>query len=375
MEAFNTSYNCLPGDAPYSAELSSAHCLYASAATLLATPIFHFSSKLLQRHETGQRKIYWAARHIATGLSSLVQNFFHRSALKSGLGDQTYHTKGMYLSCEAGYNAYYKLMGQEQRTYLYVDDEILVTTVNHPKKCVKKKKERVKVDALVKCLMRKIQKEASYIDFDPSKGNLDSLTGGICLGMVQQCIIEFYKHYTGDKTFLESAQIAARRFQKGGPKTACAFQIIQYISSVNAERFEKENPLDESMSNLDRGLNQTYARDLTLFFAHGLGLAGRSIFDPSDPSFKLSSLKNGVYEVNNNWTVDRKNKPYQWDLKKIGHSTALFIEDERFLIFDPNVGLIKANDPDKYYDAIRGGETSFIVANQIGVKSNYASYQ
>lgn len=223
--------------------------------------------------------------------------------------------------------------------------------------------------------MGKIKNEVSYIDFDPSKSNLDSLTQGICLGMVQQCIIEFFKLRSSDKSFLESAQIATRRFQKGGPKTACAFHIIQYISSVNEERFEKENPQAESMSKLDRVLNKTYARDMTIFFAHGLGLAGRSIFDLSDSSFRLSSLKNGVYEVNNNWTVDKKGKLNEWDLKKISHSTALFVEHSQFLIFDPNIGLIKTSNPDKFYEAHRGRESSLITANQIGRKADYAFYQ
>lgn len=141
MEDFNTSYTCLPTDGPYSAQLGSTDCLYASAASLLAAPIIHFGSKLLQRHETGQPKICWAARHIATGLSSFAQNVFHFAALKAGLGNQTYHKRGMYLSAKNGYNAHQKLMGQDKRMYLFLDDEILVHTVNHPKKCVKKKRE------------------------------------------------------------------------------------------------------------------------------------------------------------------------------------------------------------------------------------------
>jgi hypothetical protein len=338
--------------------------ILSTVGTLAISTIGYYSRSLLRRNKTGKRNIVWAAGHISTGICSAAKNFHHGAALKLGVGDPSHHQRQATLSFQAGTNALHLLRGREDKLVLFMpDSKVLVKTVNRPKKECRKNQVQEKILQTITKLMPRLQVDYPYLEFDLSKVTIGTLSNGVCLGMVQQYIMNFTKLREANLGFIEAAEKVASIFKRGASKQACIFQYIQLIAELDTETFERLHPQDES-TQLSYDLNKICARWLTAFFMNGFNVSSRTVTDLTEGGNEIQAFSDGCYLISNGMKVSRETPEQSIDFDS-AHGMALIVENGQFLIFDPNQGLIQTPNPDRFFKIRRGGETGLLIIDKI----------
>ncbi|NGX54162.1 MAG: hypothetical protein K1000chlam4_00887 [Chlamydiae bacterium] len=286
---------------------------------------------------------------VATGLTSLVLNFYHLGACRlariTGLFDAAYHDDIARYYAEQRSNAFYKLIGSKRRIVcLPSSSKMLVRTKNRPRDELNDKAAWQQVaEHALKLFQSHI---ISYVDFHPEKAS--SMEDGVCQGMVQVFIHEYNQARTQDFSFEEAAIKAAEPFSDGATLFACAIQRLHQIIEVNDDGFDLAYPKDQH-SNLKRDLLHS---TMTTNYGHIILGAKAWIVGVYDFSVArgLEALEDGVYDIIQGWTAIDDGRILRRG--KIGHAIALLVHEKSFLIFDPNIGLFSHSEPDRFFEII-----------------------
>lgn len=308
-------------------------------------------------------KIETFTKRIIIALSSKGLNFFHKGAYfltqKTGLGDSNYHTNGMRLATEKGTNAYFKLIGSTSRVFICTTDvQGLIPSVNRPRKALINDKSRNEILEKVKQLQ--IGSPLSYFKFNYKK--LSSLEEGVCLGMVQVFISEYFKWRSKGTNFRDAAIIAAQSLAKGANVLACALQQIHHISELNREKFDEQYPV-EKIGLFESVFRKFTARRILGYYMLKSMTDAGCLWTFSRSGKKLTSLTDGVYDIGTGYEIiEGIAHPIKGNR---AHSSALLIENKSFLIFDSNIGLFAYPDPDRFFEVIRITDEGILCINRI----------
>lgn len=219
-------------------------------------------------------------------------------------------------------------------TYLPLASKVLVKIQNSPNDSLKGKSALQQIDEKAREILKDHQiPEYVNFHFEPQQ----SLETGVCQGMVQVFIQDFYQASTQGFPFQQAAIKAAEQFKKGASLFTCAMQYLhQHGNSIDTPAFNK---YVSEFNDSQKIMLHCMAKG---FFGH-LILGGKvSVSLEKD----LETLPDGIYDVTLGWRLEN-GKLHKSD--KNGHATAFLIHEKSFLIFDPFEGLFSHPEPNKYF--------------------------
>lgn len=292
-------------------------------------------------------KIAESLSDVRIGFSSLVYNFYHLGVLKvahwSGYINKTYHEECAQYHGSKGWNALYRLVGSHRRICFFAPSQWLVKTKNRMAPELENNSSRQRITDRAQNLFQ--NHPLPYI-----KTHLNrpvELENGICQGMVTHFIHDFQKERNQGIPFQEAAIKAAKAFEEGAPLLACALEHIHLASEIDADEFDRAFPKWRFSEN-QREIIYFQARS----FCGDLILGAKKVFCSGLNVFrcKLESLPNGSYDINLGRKVVSDRDGDETFSRNDTHATALLIENQSYLIFDPNLGLIKHPEPSLYFE-------------------------
>ncbi len=302
---------------------------------------------------------------VTTGLTSLVLNFYHLGACNfsslTGLFDKSYHLDMLGYYSEQGWNAFYKLIGSERRIYLFPSStKLLVPTKNRPGDEYNKEATLLQVTEKVQELIKGYL--PTFMEIHPEESS--TVEDGVCQGMVQIFIRQYYQACGQDLSFKEAAIKAAEPFREGATFSACFMQHLHEIVEVNDNDFDLTFPKDQ----------HTDSKRVTLkcaakSYSGHLMLGAKTTVCKYDFSNvkDLGALEDGAYDITIGWTIRTEHDGGQtWDfLSGRGHANALLVHDKSFLIFDPTMGLFNHVDPGRFFDVRRKYDNGILLCTSV----------
>lgn len=220
--------------------------------------------------------------------------------------------------------------------------KILVSTRNCPNDVSSERLERI-LSRVQEIYRTVLTYPCFQINFNKSSFWLGD---GVCQGMVQHFVKEYFRNTQKGQSFEIAAANAAGTMEDGANIEACALQSLHQAIQLNAAM------LDTQDCDADFKFRIRLSGKATLGYA-----SFRSEFP--DLSVQLQTpcatinfldLEDGIYDITLGWRIE---KQIIWALPVGGHAIALIINEGRFLIFDPNYGLISCQNPGDYFNAAK----------------------
>ncbi|MCH9609032.1 MAG: hypothetical protein S4CHLAM45_02260 [Chlamydiales bacterium] len=185
--------------------------------------------------------------------------------------------------------------------------------------------------------------------------NSSWLGDGVCQGMVQHFIKEYFRNSQKGQKFEIAATNAARTVEDGANIEVCALQWLHQATK-----------LDTSILNA-QDYDADFKFKIHLSGRANLGYASlRSEFPCLSVKFQTPltttnflNLGDGIYDITLGWRIEKQHEKTIWNLPAgYGHAIALIINEGHFLVFDPNYGLISYQDPNNYFNAAKFFDTN-----------------